>query len=99
MPRRVLIFLLVAAILLIPAFSAWSDGDGYVIVSGTLADWAIATTGGVLPYSMIGGTLYATQQDAQAAIASMTGTSLDTYYVWVCVSDACAPVDPYNVGN
>ncbi len=78
-----------------PALVAWSSGDGYVIVSGSLAKLAA----GVLPLWMIGGTLYATQEDAQAAINAMAGTSLDNYYIWVCVDSACVPVDPYNVGS
>ncbi len=93
MSRRVTVLILIVAMLMVPALAAWSDV--YVIVSGTLASMA----SGWLPLSMISSPLYATQQDAQAAIDSMTGTSMDTYYVWVCVSDSCVPVDPYNVGN
>ncbi len=99
MGRRVTVLILVVALLSAGALAAWAATDYYVIVDGGAAELAAYTAASLLPVGDTAVFLYTTQEDLQSTLDSLTGTSTDNYYIWVCVSSACLPLDPYTVGN
>ncbi len=99
MGRRARVLILVVALLSAGALAAWAATDYYVIVGGGLADLAAQTAASLLPVGDTAVFIYTTQQDLQSTLDSLTGSSMQNYYIWVCVSSACVPLDPYTVGN
>ncbi len=95
MIRRISLVVLLLATLLVPALTAAGDGYVWVVVQGG----PIGSIAGTVPLALLGGTMYATQQDALAAINSAAGTSVSNWYLWVCLNGACVPVDPYSTGS
>ncbi len=94
--RRVMMAAFIAAVILTaPALIAAADTYVYVVVEGSQYNSSILP----VPITWLGGTLYDTQQDALNAVNALAGTSIDNYYVWVCLDGACVPLDPYTVGN
>lgn len=95
MSRKIGLVALVIVALLVPAIVGTADGYVWVVVQGGL----IGSITGTVPLALLGGTLYATQQDALAAINAASGGHVGNWYLWVCLNGACVPVDPYSVGS
>lgn len=51
------------------------------------------------PVTAAGDTMFSTQEGAHDSVTDATGAEVDHYYVWVCVGDACVPVDPFTVNR
>ncbi len=95
MVRKISIVILVIAALSVSAVAATADPTVSVVIQNQPVDSLL----GVIPMSALSGTAYATQQDALDAINAAAGTSIENWYMYVCVNNACVPVDPYSTGS
>ena len=67
-----------------------SEDDVYLIVRGQVIEDATS----MLPAGLIGKLAFDLQEGTHKSITDVSGAEVDHYYIWVCLGDACIPVDP-----
>lgn len=71
------------------------ENDIYLIVGGQIIEDATS----ILPVDLIGELAFDLQEGTHESITDVSGAELDYYYIWVCLADACIPVDPFRFDN
>ena len=71
------------------------ENDVYLIVGGQVIEDATS----ILPVDRIGELAFELQEGTHEGITDVSGAEVDHYYIWVCLADACIPVDPFHFGN
>ena len=72
-----------------------SEDDVYLIVRGQVIEDATS----MLPVGLIGKLAFDLQEGTHKSITDVSGAEVDYYYIWVCLADACIPVDPFRVSK
>ena len=72
-----------------------SEDDVYLIVGGQVIEDATS----VLPIDLIGELAFELQEGTHENITDVSGAEIDHYYIWVCLADACIPVDPFRFSD
>ena len=65
--------------------------DVYVVFHGEHFDDATK----FLPAKLIGELAFDLQEGTHDNITDVSGAEVDHYYIWLCLADACIPVDPF----
>ena len=65
--------------------------DVYVVFQGKHFDDATK----FLPAKLIGELAFDLQEGTHDNITDVSGAEVDHYYIWLCLADACIPVDPF----
>ena len=66
------------------------EDDMYIMING----WVIDDVTSILPAKRIGELAFDLQEGTHESITDVSGAEIDHYYIWVCLGDACIPVDP-----
>ena len=72
-----------------------SDQDVYVVFRGQVFENAAT----LLPAALIGELAFELQEGAHENITHVSGAEVDHYYIWLCLEDACIPVDPFTYSS
>ena len=72
-----------------------SEDDVYIVMKG----WVFEDATSILPVELIGELAFELQEGTHENITDVSGAELDYYYIWVCLEDACIPVDPFRVSE
>ena len=72
-----------------------SEDDVYIVMKG----WVFEDATSILPVELIGELAFDLQEGTHESITDVSGAELDYYYIWVCLADACIPVDPFRFSN
>ena len=72
-----------------------SEDDVYLIVRGQIIEDATS----ILPVGLVGELAFDLQEGTHENIADVSGAEVDYYYIWVCLADACIPVDPFRFSD
>ena len=68
-----------------------SSQDVYVVFQGKHFNDATK----FLPTKLIGELAFDLQEGTHDKITDVSGAEVDHYYIWLCLADACLPVDPF----
>ena len=68
-----------------------SDQDVYIVFHGRHFDNATA----FLPNALITELTFDLQEGTHESITDLSGAEVDHYYIWLCLGQACIPVDPF----
>ncbi len=68
------------------------DEDVYIVFHGEHFDTATE----FLPNDVITGATFELQEGTHEAITDVSGAEVDHYYIWLCLGQACIPVDPFS---
>ena len=71
------------------------EDDVYIMIGGQVIEDATS----VLPVDLIGELAFELQEGTHENITDASGAEIDYYYIWVCLADACIPVDPFRVSS
>ena len=71
------------------------NDDVYIVFQGEVIEDATS----VLPAAMVGELAFDLQEGTHENIKSRTDAEVDHYYIWVCLADACIPVDPFHFSS
>ena len=71
------------------------EDDVYIMIRGQV----IEDTTSILPVDLIGELAFELQEGTHESITDVSGAEVDHYYIWVCLEDACIPVDPFRFDN
>ena len=66
------------------------EDDMYIMING----WVIDDVTSILPHKLISELAFDLQEGTHESITDVSGAEIDHYYIWVCLGDACIPVDP-----
>lgn len=66
------------------------EDDVYIMIGGQVVENVTS----ILPVDLIGELAFELQEGTHESITDISGAELDYYYIWVCLADACIPVDP-----
>jgi hypothetical protein len=53
----------------------------------------------LLPLRVVGEAAFKLQEGTHESIRDVSQAEIDHYYIWVCLEDACIPVDPFSYSN
>ncbi len=71
------------------------EDDVYIMIRGEVIEDATS----ILPADLIGELAFNLQEGTHESITDVSGAEVDHYYIWVCLEDACIPVDPFRFNN
>ena len=69
-----------------------SGEDVYIVFNGEHFDDATA----LLPHEVVTEVTFELQEGTHEAITDVSGAEIDHYYIWLCLGQACIPVDPFS---
>jgi hypothetical protein len=72
-----------------------SDDDVYLVFKGFIFKRVTS----LLPISVVGEAAFKLQEGTHESIRDITHAEIDHYYIWVCMEDACIPVDPFRYSS
>ena len=67
-----------------------SEDDVYLIIRGQVIEDAAS----ILPVALVGEIAFDLQEGTHESVTDVSGAEVDHYYIWVCLEEACIPVDP-----
>lgn len=71
------------------------DQDIYVVFHGQVFEDATE----LLPVERVGELAFELQEGMHENITHLSGAEVDHYYIWVCLGEACIPVDPFTYSS
>ncbi len=71
------------------------EDDVYIMIKGEVTEDATS----ILPAALIGELAFDLQEGTHESITDVSGAEVDHYYIWVCLEDACIPVDPFRFSD
>ena len=71
------------------------EDDVYIMIGGQVIEDATS----ILPIDLIGELAFELQEGTHESITDVSGAEIDHFYIWVCLGDACIPVDPFRVSR
>ena len=66
------------------------EDDVYLMIGGQVVEDATS----ILPIGLVGEIAFDLQEGTHERIRDVSGARVNYYYIWVCLADACIPVDP-----
>jgi hypothetical protein len=72
-----------------------SNKDVYLVFHGKV----IKGVTSLLPLSVVSGVTFKLQEGTHSSVRDVSQAEIDHYYIWVCLEEACIPVDPFSYSN
>lgn len=70
------------------------EHDVYIVFKGQ----HFSDVASFLPLELVGQLAFELQEGTHASVRHVGVAEVDYYYIWLCLEDACIPVDPFRVG-